>query len=118
VVVFGHWWVDQTPPLDVNALGKQVTNTLQNQFDTAEALKNYGLHVGDDITLINVNGNEYQGLVTVRTRKSTAVPFGLTVYADGTHMIYQPDPKSSAKLVQAAEKDKDPMKQTCWGPQC
>src|ERR1700694_5847702 len=50
----------------------------RTQFDTAKGLKDYGLHVGDDIILINVNGNEYKGLVTVRTRKSTAVPFGVT----------------------------------------
>ena len=68
--------------------------------------------------LTNVTGNQYQGLVTVRTRKFTAVPVGVTVYVDGTRMIYQVDPQSVTKLAAAAEKDKDPMKQTCWGPLC
>jgi hypothetical protein len=120
VVVAGHWWVVEKPPLDVSALGKQVVSGLQNQFDTAEALKGYGLHVADDIILINVNGNEYQGLVTVSTRKHTDVPVGVTLYADGVNMIYQPDAQSSAKLVQAAEKDKDPSelnRMVCGGHQ-
>jgi hypothetical protein len=32
--------------------------------------------------------------------------------------MYQLDPQTAIKLGDAAEKDKDPMKQTCWGPQC
>jgi hypothetical protein len=52
------------------------------------------------------------------TRYAPAVPVGVIVYADGIRMIYQVDPQSVTKLAAAAEKDKDPMKQTCWGPQC
>jgi hypothetical protein len=47
-----------------------------------------------------------------------AVPVGVAVYADGTRMIYQVDPQSGTKLAAAAEKDKDPMKQTCVGVPC
>jgi hypothetical protein len=118
VVVAGHWWSDK-PKLDLDNLGQQVTSSLQNQFDTGDT-KNLGLHVGKDIFLINVNGNEYRGMVTVRTAKLTAVPVAVTVYADDIgHMMWQLDPASSARLTTTAEKDKDPTpQQTCWGPQC
>jgi hypothetical protein len=105
VVVLGHWWSPPPPKLDLDALGKQVASGLQSQFDTADSTKEYGLEVGSDIMLINATGNQYQGLVTVRTRKSTAVPVGAIVYADGTRMIYQVDPQSVTKLAAAAEKD-------------
>jgi hypothetical protein len=119
VVVAGHWWSPPPKQIDLADLGRQVTSGLQHPFDTAGNAQEYGLQVvANDIILINVTGNQYQGLVTVRTRKSTQVPVGVILYADGTNMIYQIDPQSAIKLTQAAEKDKDPMKQTCWGPQC
>ncbi len=116
VVVAGHWWSDKTK-MDLGDLGKQVTRGLQHQFDTSDGMKQYGLHIADDIMLINVTGNEYRGLVTVRTNKLKDVPVGVVLYADGNHMIYQVDPESAPKLIQAAERDED-RQQTCSGPPC
>jgi hypothetical protein len=116
VVVAGHWWSDK-PKVDLGDLGKQVTSGLQNQFDTSDGMKQYGLHVADDIMLINVTGNEYRGLVTVRTNKLKDVLVGVILYADGSHMIYHIDPESAPKLIQAAERDED-RQQTCSGPPC
>jgi hypothetical protein len=121
VVVFGHWWSPPPSQLDMDALGKQITSAMQNQFDTGDGTKELGLHVvTDNVTLINTKHNEYQGLVHVTTHKGTDVEVGLVVYADAStgHWIYEMDPGSRLKLSTAAEKDKDPMKQTCWGPQC
>ena len=106
MVVAGHWWSDK-PKLNLEEVGQQVASGLQNQFDTGDT-KNLGLHVGKDIFLINVNGNEYRGVVTVSTAKFTAVPVAVTVYADDTgHMMWELDPGSSARLTTTAEKDKD-----------
>jgi hypothetical protein len=57
VVVAGHWWSDK-PHLDLDALGQHVTSSMQTQFDTTADTKSLGLHVGKDIMLINVNGND------------------------------------------------------------
>jgi hypothetical protein len=81
--------------IDLGDLGKHVTRGLQQQFDTSDGMKQYGLHVADGITLINVTGNEYRGLVTVRTNKLNDVPVGIILYADGSNMIYHIDPESA-----------------------
>jgi hypothetical protein len=110
VVVLGHWWSSPPPKLDIEALGKQITSAMQNQFDTGDGTKDLGIHVvADKPTIINVtgNGNEYQGLVHVTTSRGTDVPVGFTVYADATGAwIYEIDPQSSVKLSTTAEKDK------------
>ena len=117
VVVGGHWWSDK-PKTDLDDLGKKVTSGLQRQFDTSDGMKQYGLHAADDIMLINVTGNEYRGLVTVRTNKLNDVPVGIILYADGRNMIFQIDPESAPKLIQAAERDEDRQQQTCSNPPC
>jgi hypothetical protein len=124
VVVAGHWWSDK-PKLNLDDLGQHVTSSMQTQFDTKQPgeTKNFGLHVGKDIFLINVNGhgNEYRGMVTVtvlypnrfdlvthepKAASSTDVQVAFTVYADDTgRMMWQLDPASSAKLATTAEKD-------------
>lgn len=116
VVVAGHWWSDKAK-IDLGDLGKQVTSGLQHQLDTSDGMKQYGLHVADDIMLINVTGNEYRGLVTVHTNKLNDVLVGVILYADGSHMIYHIDPESAPKLIQAAERDED-RQQTCSDPPC
>ena len=71
--------------------------------------------------LINVNGNEYRGMVTVtvsypnrfnpvthaaKAATNTDVQVAFTVYADDTgRMMWQLDPASSAKLATTAEKE-------------
>jgi hypothetical protein len=110
VVVLGHWWSPPPPKLDVHELGKQITSAMQNDFDTADGMKDWGVHVvTDNTTLINVtgNGNQYQGVVHVTTTKGTDVPVGFIAYADATGAwIYQIDPQSSIKLSTTAERDK------------
>jgi hypothetical protein len=122
VVVAGHWWSDK-PHLDLDALGQHLTSGMQTQFDTTADTKSFGLHVGKDIMLINVNGNgnEYRGMVTVtvlypnrfdpvthaaKAANSTDLQVSFTVYADDTgRMMWQLDPASSAKLATTAEKE-------------
>lgn len=114
VVVTGHWWETPPPPppppptVDVQSVGYQVTDLLQTQFDTAEGLKDFGLKVGDVMTLINTDLNKYNGLATVRTRKGTQVFLAIDVWADPTGaMFYQPDPASSARLAETASKEQE-----------
>jgi hypothetical protein len=119
VVVAGHWWSEK-PQVDLEALGQHVASSLQTQFDTTADTKDLGLHVGKDVMLINVNGNEYRGMVTVtaalpnrfdpvthvaKPANSTDVQVAFTVYADDTgRMMWQLDPASNAKLAMTAEK--------------
>jgi hypothetical protein len=123
VVVAGHWWSEK-PQVDLEALRQHVASSLQTQFDTTADTKNLGLHVGEDMMLINVNGigNEYRGMVTVsvalpnrfdpvthvaKPASSNDVQVALTVYADDTgRMMWQLDPGSNAKLITTAEKDR------------
>ena len=70
VVVGGHWW-DPPPTVDVPAVGKQVVGLLRDQWNTSDALREYGITVDDGMTLINTDLNKYDGLATVRTRKGT-----------------------------------------------
>jgi len=73
VVVGGHWWETPPPPptVDVPAVGKQVVGLLRDQWNTSDALREYGITVDDGMTLINTDLNKYDGLATVRTRKGT-----------------------------------------------
>jgi hypothetical protein len=109
VVVFGHWWSSPPPKVDLDSVGKQVISGMQNQFDTGEGTKDWGVQVlTGSITLINVTGtgNEYQGMVHVTTQKLTDVPVSFTLYADATTWMYQIDQQSLIKLSTIAEKDK------------
>jgi hypothetical protein len=111
VVVAGHWWVSPPPPpptVDVQSLGKQVTTLLQNSFNTADGLKDYGLKVDDGMTLINTDLNKYNGLATVHTRKGTQVFLAIDVWADPTGaMFYRPDAGSAANLSETASKEQE-----------
>ena len=108
VVAFGHWWSSEKE-LDVDALAKEVMSSMQTQFDTGENTKNWSLQVlTDHYTLINVtgNGNQYQGMVTVRTRRLTEVPVAVTVYADVSgQWMSEMDPQSLIKLTTTAEQE-------------
>jgi len=59
------------PTVDVPAVGKQVVGLLRDQWNTSDALREYGITVDDGMTLINTDLNKYDGLATVRTRKGT-----------------------------------------------
>lgn len=106
VVVFGHWWSSERE-LDVDALAKEVMRSMQTNFDSGDNTKDLGLHVvNDHYTLINVtgNGNEYEGMVTVRTRKLSEILVAVTVYADASgQWTSQMDPQSLIKLTATAE---------------
>jgi hypothetical protein len=115
VVVAGHWWTSPPPPppppptVDVQSVGYQVTDLLQTQFDTAEGLKDFGLKVDDNMTLINTDLNKYNGLASIHTRKGTQVFLAIDVWADPTGaMFYQPDAASSARLAETASKEQEP----------
>ncbi|CAM3154580.1 hypothetical protein MYIN104542_20395 [Mycobacterium intermedium] len=85
---------------------QQVVELLQNQMNTLDAFKDYGITVADDLTLINTGLNKYDGLATVHTRKGTQKYLSVTVWADPTGaMFYQMDPTSAANLVEAARKE-------------
>ena len=72
---YRSWWAGTggTPPptVDVPAVGKQVVGLLRDQWNTSDALREYGITVDDGMTLINTDLNKYDGLATVRTRKGT-----------------------------------------------
>ncbi|GAB3021994.1 hypothetical protein BST27_09420 [Mycobacterium intermedium] len=115
VVVAGHWWTTPPPPpppplpppsVNVPLVKQQVVELLQNQMNTLDAFKDYGITVADDLTLINTGLNKYDGLATVHTRKGTQKYLSVTVWADPTGaMFYQMDPTSAANLVEAARKE-------------
>jgi hypothetical protein len=112
VVVGGHWWETPPPPptVDVPAVGKQVVGLLRDQWNTSDALREYGITVDDGMTLINTDLNKYDGLATVRTRKGTQKFLSVTVWADPTGaMFYQMDPTSASNLIDAANKEKEPQ---------
>jgi len=54
------------PTVDVPAVGKQVVGLLRDQWNTSDALREYGITVDDGMTLINTDLNKYDGLATVR----------------------------------------------------
>jgi len=111
-VVGGHWWETPPPPptVDVPAVGKQVVGLLRDQWNTRDALREYGITVDDGMTLINTDLNKYDGLATVRTRKGTQKFLSVTVWADPTGaMFYQMDPTSASNLIDAANKEKEPQ---------
>jgi hypothetical protein len=99
VVVAGHWWSTPPPPppppptVNVHAVSQQVVELLRNQMKTNDALKDYGITVDDDLTLINTDLNKYDGLATVHTRKGTQKYLEVIVFADATGaMFYHMDP--------------------------
>ena len=111
---YRSWWAGTggTPPptVDVPAVGKQVVGLLRDQWNTSDALREYGITVDDGMTLINTDLNKYDGLATVRTRKGTQKFLSVTVWADPTGaMFYQMDPTSASNLIDAANKEKEPQ---------
>jgi hypothetical protein len=103
----GHWWTAPPPPsVNVHAVGQQVVDLLRDQMKTNDALKDYGIRVGDDLTLINTDLNKYDGLVTVHTRKGTQKFLEVVVFADPTGaMFYHMDPASASNLIDTASKE-------------
>jgi hypothetical protein len=119
VVVAGHWWETPPPPpptVNVPATGHQVVGLLRQQWYTSDTLKEYGITVDDDMTLINTDLNKYDGLTTVHTRKGTQKYLSVTVWADPTGaMFYQMDPVSANNLMDAAKEEEPNL---CWGGRC
>jgi hypothetical protein len=112
VVVAGHWWSTPPPPppppptVNVHAVSQQVVELLRNQMKTNDALKDYGITVDDDLTLINTDLNKYDGLATVHTRKGTQKYLEVIVFADATGaMFYHMDPSSASSLIETASKE-------------
>jgi hypothetical protein len=94
--------------VDKTALAVQVTGGLQSMLDSDEAMRDYGIQFGQDLTLFQLvaDGSEYRGLVTAFTKKATEVPVMVTVYADGTGpLFYQMDPASNLRLNQTASEE-------------
>jgi hypothetical protein len=111
-VVGGHWWTTPPPPpppppsVNLPSVKAQVVSLLRDQMSTGDAWKNYGITLNDDLTLINTDLNKYDGLATVHTRKGTQKFLEVTVWADPTGaMFYQPNPASSASLLDTASKE-------------
>lgn len=72
-------------------------------MSTNEGTKDLGLAVGDDLQLINVDLNQYRGLLTVTTRRGTEKYVQVDVTADPTGaMFYNMDGVSMSNLVDAA----------------
>jgi hypothetical protein len=113
VVVAGHWWTTPPPPpppppsVNVPLVKGEVVGLLRDRLNTDDAFKDYGITVADDLTLINIDLNKYDGLATVHTRKGTQKFLEVTVWADPTGaMMYQMDPGSASRLIEAASKEK------------
>jgi hypothetical protein len=113
VVVAGHWWTTPPPPpppppsVNVPLVKGEVVGLLRDQMKTNDALKDYGITVSDDLTLINTDLNKYDGLVTVHTRKGTQKFLEVIVFTDPTGaMFYHMDPASASNLIEAAQKEK------------
>jgi hypothetical protein len=116
VVVAGHWWTTpyQPPPPSVNvaALKDRVVGSLRDRFNTDDEFKQYGLTVDDDLTLINIELNKYDGLATVHTRKGTKKFLAVTVEADPAGaMMYRMDPGTASSLIETASNE---QKQNGW----
>jgi hypothetical protein len=112
VVVAGHWWETPAPPppppptTDVHAVAAQVVSLARTQLSTNEQTKDLGLTLGDDLQLINVDLNQYRGLLTVTTRKGTQKFLQVDVWADPTGaMFYNMDGVSLSNLVNAAKQE-------------
>ena len=98
------------PTVDVPAVGKQVVGLLRDQWNTSDALREYGITVDDGMTLINTDLNKYDGLATVHTRKGTQKYLTVNVWADPTGaMFYQMDAASASNLIDAASKEQEPQ---------
>ena len=87
-------------------LKERVVDALRKQLNTADAFKDHGITLDDDLTLINTDLNKYDGLATVHTRKGTQKFLEVTVWADPTGaMMYRMDPGSASKLIEAASNE-------------
>lgn len=85
---------------------ERVVDALRKQLNTADAFKDHGITLDDDLTLINTDLNKYDGLATVHTRKGTQKFLEVTVWADPTGaMMYRMDPGSASKLIEAASNE-------------
>lgn len=87
VVVGGHWWETPAAPpptTNVDAVAAQVLSLARTQLATNERTKDLALTLGDDLQLINVDLNQYRGLLTVTTRKGTQKYVQVDVTADPT----------------------------------
>lgn len=80
---------------------------MRDRLNTDDAFKEYGITVADDMTLINIDINKYDGLATVHTRKGTQKFLEVIVLADPSGaMMYHMDPGSVTSLIEAASKEK------------
>ena len=78
VVVGGRWWTTPPPPppppsVNIPQVKQEVVGLLRDQFKTSDALKDYGITVADDLSLINTDLNKYTRLEPVRRRVAYAV---------------------------------------------
>jgi hypothetical protein len=114
VVVAGHWWTTPPPPpppppppsVNVPEVKRQVVGLVRDRLNTDDAFKQYGITVADDLTLINIDLNKYDGLATVHTRKGTQKFLEVTVWADPSGaMFYQMNPGSASNLIEVASKE-------------
>ena len=112
VVVGGHWWETPVPPppppptTNVPAVADQVVSLARTQLATNEGTKDLGLTAGDDLQLINVDLNQYRGLLTITTRRGTQKFVQVDVTADPTGaMFYHMDGVSLSNLVDAANEE-------------
>jgi hypothetical protein len=109
VAVGGHWWETPAPPspppptTDVAGVADQVVTLARGQMATNDRTKDLGITLGDDLQLINIDLNQYRGLITATTRKGTQKFLQVDVVADPTGaMFYNMDGISLTNLVDAA----------------
>lgn len=112
VVVGGHWWETPPPPppppptTNVAAVADQVTSLARTQLSTNEGTRELGLTLGDDLQLINVDLNQYRGLLTITTQRGTQKFVQVDVTADPTGaMFYNMDGVHLSNLVDAANEE-------------
>lgn len=109
VVVGGHWWEDPLPPppppptTNVDQVASQVVVLAREQIATNDRTKDFGITVDDELQLINVDLNQYRGLLTATTRRGTQKFVQVDVVADPSGaMFYNMDGISLSNLVDAA----------------
>lgn len=112
IVVAGHWWETPPPPppapptTNVQAVATQVVSLARDQLATNEQTRDLGLTLADDLQLINIDLNQYRGLLTVTTRSGTQKFVQVDVWADPTGaMFYNLDGVSLSNLVDAAKQE-------------
>jgi hypothetical protein len=82
----------------IDALSETVRNSMQQQFDTNEQFKSYGLKV-EKVTLVHEQDKKYKGVASV-VLDGKAHEVIITVTADGNNVIWEAPPGSFMFIAQ------------------